>query len=89
MIQQQFALNDGTKPKLWVVSQKSKNYPSTMLGYQISKVLDTDNITLDADCCKIPYRYIYEEIDLNTDCVTYARYMGEDNIRKNYPWVFE
>lgn len=89
MVQQQFALNDGTKPKLWVVMQKSINYQATMIGYQISKVLDMENAQADEDCCKIPYRWIYEEIDLTTDFVTYARYMGEEHIRKNYSWVFE
>lgn len=90
MMQQTFALNDGTHPKLWVVLQKNINYTATMIGYQISKVLDIESITeVGEDTYKIPHRWIYEEIDLTTDSVIYARYMGEDNIRKNYPWVFE
>ena len=82
MTQQQFVLSDGTKPKLHVALQKSRNYPATMIGYQISQVVVIEDQ-------KALYKWIYEEIDLSTDFVIHARYMGEDNIRKNYPWVFE
>lgn len=90
MTKQRFALNDGTYPELIVIAQKSKSIPSVGIAYQISKVVDLDNvISVDKDGVKFGCRYIYEEIDLATDSVKYARYMGIDNIKRNYKWALE
>ena len=88
-MKQQFVLNDGSKPTLEVVKQKSHRYDG--LDIQISQVLDFSNYELcdiDGEFAKVKVscRYIYEEIDPSEDSVIYARYMGVDNINKFYPW---
>lgn len=82
-MKQQFTLNDGSKPELIVVSQKSFKYEA--MSIQISKVLDLNSITFGKEAATVPYKWIYEEID-NDDMVVYARYMSEENIKKNYSW---
>ena len=88
-MKQQFILNDGTRPTLEVVKQKSHHYDS--LDIQISQVLDFSNYDLcevdgEVATVKVKCRYIYEEINPVEDSVIYARYMGIDNIKRNYPW---
>lgn len=88
-MKQQFILNDGTRPTLEVVKQKHHCYPS--LTIQISQVLDFGQYHLckveeGAATISIPCRYIYEEIDPVEDSVVYARYIGIEHIKKNYPW---
>lgn len=85
-MKQTFALNDGTRPTLEVVAQKSQQYDS--LAIQITKVLDTDSIIYNKECAVIQYRWIYEEID-RSDMVVYARYMSREEILKNYKWAKE
>lgn len=85
-MKQQFALNDGTRPTLTVVAQKSQQYDS--LAIQISKVLDMDSIIYNKECAVVQYRWIYEEID-RSDMVVYARFMSREEIIKNYPWTKE
>lgn len=58
---------------------------------QISQVIDLDQMKLltiegETAIMKAPTRYIYEEIDRN-DSVTYARFMGIDNIGRCYAWA--
>lgn len=78
MVQMQFALNDGTRPTLLVADMVHKVFDAMTI--QISKVV---HYYIDG----VPqFRYVYEEID-NNDMVTYARYMGIENIRANYPWT--
>lgn len=79
MLQQRFMLNDGSKPLLNVVRVASRTYES--LTIQISQVL---HYYVDM----VPhYRYVYEEIN-KEDMVVYARYMGEEHLREQYPWFF-
>ena len=85
-MKQTFALNDGTTPTLEVVTQKSQQYDS--LAIQITKVLDTDSIIYNKECAVIQYRWIYEEINRD-DMVVYARFMGREEILKNYKWTKE
>ena len=81
MVKQTFVLNDGSKPCKEVHRQKSKRYDALII--QISEVFWYF-------IGRVPqYRYIYEEINPVEDSVVYARYMGEEHIRKNYPWFFE
>jgi hypothetical protein len=89
MMKQQFALNDHTKPELFVVKQRSLKYEA--LSIQISAVinLERDPIDFDEDQVTLPLRYIYEEISNDSDIVMYARYMSVDNIRDNYSWFFD
>lgn len=82
---QTFRFNDGTSPRLIVVGQTSKLY-SNGISIQITKTLNPDDITLTSDGGFIPYQFVYEEIN-SEDVVTYARYMGVENIIKNYPWA--
>jgi hypothetical protein len=86
MIKQTFRLNDGSTPTLPVISQKSKHFAE--MDIQISKVVDTENWTLTPCGAMAPYRHIYEEISID-DFVVYARFMGEDNIAKNFKWALE
>ena len=58
------------------------------MSIQISKVRDLDHVTIEKEAASVPYKWIYEEIDSN-DFVTYARFMDESNIKKNYPWSKE
>jgi len=58
------------------------------MSIQISKVLDMEAITFGKEAATVPYKWVYEEIDDN-DFVTYARYMDEKNIKRNYPWARE
>jgi len=78
MLQMQFVFNDGARPKLTVAQTVSKKFDAMTI--QISKVV---HYYVDM----VPqFRYVYEEID-NNDFVQYARYMGLDNIRRNYKWA--
>lgn len=87
MIEMSFAMNDGTRQTYTVVGIKSQKYEAMTI--QISKVVDTRNgFKLTKDGAYYPFGYIYEEID-NDDFVTYCRFMGEDNIKRNYPWARE
>jgi hypothetical protein len=85
-MKQQFSLNDGRRPELYVVGQKSFKYDA--MSIQISKVLDLDHVTIGKEAASVPYKWIYEEID-NSDFVIYARFMDEVNIKNNYPWSKE
>jgi len=60
--------------ELTVVAQMSYKYDA--MAIQISKVKVEGEI-----------RYVYEEVDVHTDEVIMCRYMGESNIRKNFPWA--
>lgn len=62
--------------QLTVISQMSYKYDAQTI--QISKVKDPDTNAV---------RFVYEEIENGTDTVMLCRYMGEDNIRNNYPWA--
>lgn len=85
MLMTSFAMNDGTRQKYMVVDHKYMK--SGMLTIQISKVIDTRDVyKLTKDGAYYPFGYIYEEIDEN-DFVTYCRFMGKDNIERNYPWA--
>lgn len=86
MIKQQFVFNDGSRPELYVVNQKSFKYDA--MSIQISKVLDMETIIFGKEAATVPYKWVYEEID-NNDFVIYARYMDEENIKRNYPWTRE
>jgi hypothetical protein len=84
MIKQTFRLNDGSTPTLPVISQKSKCFDE--MDIQISKVVDTENLELTSCGAVAPYRYIYEEISKD-DLVIYARFMGKENIVRNFGWA--
>jgi hypothetical protein len=86
MIKQTFRLNDGSTPTLPVVNQRSKCFDE--MDIQISKVVDTENLELTSYGAMAPYRYIYEEISKD-DLVIYARFMGVDNIAKNFKWALD
>lgn len=75
-----FALNDGSTPTHIVDRILSKKFDA--MSIQISRIVDH---YIDM---KPQHRYLYEEINQD-DMVTYARYMGEDNIKHNYPWFFD
>lgn len=75
-MKQQFVFNDNSRVQLPVIAQMSYKYDAQTI--QISKVKDPDTNEI---------RFVYEEITNDTDEVVYARYMGEDNIRNNYPWA--
>lgn len=78
MLQMQFALNDGSRPRLMVAGMVSKKFDAMTI--QISKVV---HYYIDM----VPqFRYVYEEID-NNDFVQYARYMSLENIKRNYSWA--
>lgn len=83
MIQQQFVLNDGSKPALFVVRQQSYKYDA--MAIQISEVLDMNNIHHNEHHSIIHHCYIYEEIN-HDDMVQYATYMSIDQINKYYKW---
>lgn len=88
-MRQQFVLNDGSRPTLEVVKQRSHRYED--IDIQISQVLDFNNYALckvdnDTATVTVAYRYIYEEISPSQDSVIYARYMGLKQIKRNYPW---
>ena len=84
MMKQTFALNDGSRPELFVVDQKSKRFDA--MSIQISKVLDLDNVRLGDKEATVGYRYVYEEIN-HDDMVTYARFMDLRNIKEHYRWA--
>lgn len=86
MLKQKFRFNDNTDPELYVVASEYHKYEAMTI--QISKVLDMDNAILRTNHAEIPYRYVYEEVN-SDDFVQYARFMGEDNIRRNYPWALK
>jgi hypothetical protein len=88
MIKQIFALNNSIKSELYVVKQRSIKLES--ISIQISAIVDLEHNPLDwdRDSITLPLRYIYEEIN-NDDEVIYARYMGQDNIARCYPWFFD
>lgn len=75
-MKQQFVFNDNSKVQLSVLAQMSYKYDAQTI--QISKVKDPDTNEI---------RYVYEEISNDEYVVVYCRYMGEDNIRNNYPWA--
>lgn len=88
-MRQQFVLNDGSRPTLEVVKQRSHREGD--IDIQISQVLDFNNYTL----CKVDEniatvtvacRYIYEEINPSQDSVIYARYIGLNQIKRWHPW---
>lgn len=77
MMKQTFAFEttSGTeRVELQVVAQMSYKYDA--LAIQISKVKVEGEI-----------KYVYEEISNKTDEVITCRFMGENNIRKSYPWA--
>jgi hypothetical protein len=73
-MKQEFRFNDESRPTLEVLGQLTYKYDAMTI--QISKVKAEDEV-----------KFVYEEITNDTDEVTYARYMGESNIRRNYPWA--
>ena len=76
-MKQYFAFeNQEQQVQLTVIAQMSYKYDA--MSIQISKVKDPDTNEI---------RFVYEEIDNTEDSVKYCRYMGEDNIRNNYPWA--
>lgn len=80
---------DGEHRTLRVVKQRSKATENGSI--QISKVIDLEQakvLTIEGETAIMtaPARYIYEEID-TADCVTYARYMGLDNIGRCHAWA--
>lgn len=76
-MKQSFAFNNSeSRIQLTVLAQMSYKYDAQTI--QISKVKDPDTNEV---------RYVYEEISNDEDAVVYCRYMGEDNIRNNYPWA--
>lgn len=76
-MKQYFQFNDSDEQiQLPVLAQMSYKYDA--LTIQISKVKDPDTNEI---------RYVYEEISNDEYAVVYCRYMGEDNIRNNYPWA--
>ena len=83
-MKQTFALNDGSRPELFVVDQKSKRFDA--MSIQISKVLDLDNVRLVVKEAAVGYRYVYEEIN-HVDMVTYAWFMDIRNIKEHYRWA--
>jgi len=85
MLRQKFIFNDGSKPELDVIDVKSYKYEDGS-AIQISKVLDMSNILIKDSFAYVPFKYVYEEID-EYDFITYARYMGVENINRNYPWA--
>lgn len=85
MMKQQFAFNDGSRPEYFVVSQRSKRYDS--LSIQITKVLDLEAVIFGRAEAHVPYLWIYEEIDNDTDMLIYGRVMGELNIKQNYDFA--
>jgi len=79
---------DGEGPSnFYVVSQKSFMYDAITI--QITKVLDLrpESIQFKGNYAEVEYRYIYEEISNDTDMVEYSRFMGKDNIDRNYKWA--
>lgn len=80
-----FPLDDDQNPtKLRVVGQKYQRYDAMTIC--ISKVIDPTNYTITKDGVIYPFRFVYEEIDNDTDMVGYCRFMGLDNIKRNYKW---
>jgi|LSQX01.2.fsa_nt_gb hypothetical protein len=80
---------DGEHRTFQVVKQASKATDNGSI--QISKVIDLDNanlLTIEGETAILtaPAHYIYEEIDAS-DCVTYARFMGLDNIGRCHAWA--
>ena len=83
-MKQQFILNDENVVFAEVIQQTSVRYNE--MSIQISKVLDLSVVEICDGYAKVGFAYIYEEIDSN-DMVIYARFMGYENIKKNYTWA--
>lgn len=86
MTTQTVVLNNGRLITCFVVAQKSFRYDA--MSIQITKVLDLEGAIYKSKSAEVPYRFVYEEIVRN-DVVIYARFMGRDNISRNYPWAKE
>lgn len=90
-MKQQFAFNDGTRPELEVIQQRSRSYDS--LAIQISAVFDLEDVEFNVwdtgrSTATVGVKWVYEEIDIATDAVVYARFMSEELIKANYPWAY-
>lgn len=85
---QTFVMNDKTKQELYVVKQKSINFPATGIGYQISQVIDpmSTPTSVNKNGATFPFKYVYEEINLEFDSVVCAHFISMNTIRKNYGW---
>lgn len=85
---QAFTMSDGTIRHLAVIEQKSINFTATEIGYRISQVIDMTStpISMGKSGVTFPYRYLYEEIDLNTDKVMESRYISLDTVKKKHQW---
>lgn len=88
MMRQTFTMNDKTTKELYVVKQKSINFPTTGIGYQISQVVDLTSAptSVTKNGVTLPFKYLYEEIDLETDEVTYAHFISLNTVQKNHKW---
>ena len=76
-MKQYFKFNNSDEQiQLPVLAQMSYKYDAQSI--QISKVKEPETNEV---------KFVYEEITNDTDEVVYARYMGEENIRNNYPWA--
>lgn len=79
----------GTKQyELYVVKQKCMNYAATGIGYRISQVIDpmSTPTSINKTGATFPFKYVYEELDLEFDSVTTACFVSLNTIRKNYQW---
>lgn len=86
-----FTLDRGNKTiEVYVIKQKSRIYSSTV-QYRISQVinpLDTP-ITVNKTGVTFPFRYIFEELDLELGRIVSVRTVSMNTIRKDYPWFLE
>lgn len=77
MMKQTFTFETATgaeQAELQVIAQMAYRYDA--MAIQISKVKVEGEI-----------KYVYEEISNKTDEVITCRFMGENNIRRSYPWA--
>lgn len=82
MLSLNFPLTEGENLKRTVLRMKYKTYDKMTI--QIAEVVEYYE-----KGHRPVTEFVYEEIDNETDFITYSDYISEEEVRKLHPWFYE